>query len=420
MGRSGSQTQAIESRSSRSRPGIRAIAAYAAFLLVLLLMLEGAARVLAARSDNPGLRMALHDYGQLAQGDLSRFRFMPDASLPYRLRPGFVFRAPDGVQVTRHNANGFRDDEDFPPKSAGTLRIVCLGGSTTYGVSVVDNGATYPAVLERLLNMDFRPAGWERVEVFNLGVGGYTSREVLQNLELHGLPLCPDLVLIQSGFNDIAPRFFANFTADYSHFRKPFAPLEAGILARWAYRSQFVVVLGWKLGLLRPITLQSQTQRPLPPAAEAVSNLEKNDTGAYRHNLEAAIVLARKSGACVCLLTQAHFFSPVFRAPDEDTRQLDRGYQRGLVEHNEVIRRVAKTTGVGLVDLERAMPLSLRSFADPIHMTEAGNVAKATIVAEHLMDIPLTPASAACAPAELVTNESASIPVAMRDDSEAQ
>ena len=358
--------------------------AYLAFLVFLFAVLEGAARVIGARSENPGLRMTQRDYGQLAQGEFSGFRFVPDTALAYRLRPGFEFRSEDGVQVTRHNAAGFRDDDDFPPKTAGTLRVLCLGGSTTYGVSVVDNAATYPADLEQFLNNDIRPAGWEHVEVFNLGVGGYTSREVLMNLKLHGLPLAPDVVVIQCGFNDVAPRFYANFDPDYAHFRKPLEPLEPGFLARIAYHSQLVLVLGYKLGVLAPITLQSQTQYPLPPATEAVVNLTKNGTESFRRNLAEAVDLAKGSGARVWLLTQAHFFSPVFQAPQEDTRLLDEAYRNGLVEHNEVIRGLAEDGAAGLVDLERVMPSALTYFSDPIHMTEEGNLVKARIIAESI------------------------------------
>jgi lysophospholipase L1-like esterase len=360
--------------------------AYLAFLVVLLAGVEGAARVIGARSENASLRMTLRGYGQLARGDLGRFRFVPDVALSYRLKPGFEFRSPDGLRVTRHNDQGFREDDDFPPKSADTLRVICLGGSTTYGVSVVDNAATFPAALERFLNNDLRPDGWAHVEVFNLGVGGYTSREVLMNLRLHGLPLEPDVVLIQCGVNDVAPRFYDDFTMDYKHFRKPVQPLRTGFFARIAYRSHLVLIVGWKLGVFAPITLQSRSQHPMPPAAEAVANLKKNGTEAYTKNLAEAVDLAQDSGARVWLLTQAHFFSPVFQAPQEDTRLLDEAYQSGLIEHNEVIRGLAADKATGLVDLERTMASTLKYFKDPIHMSEAGNLVKARLVAESIRD----------------------------------
>ena len=366
------------------RPSLKALAlpAYLAFLMLLLGGIEGAARVIGARSANQDLRMILYDYGRLAQGDSSRFRFVPDPALSYRLKPGFEFRSRDGLEVTRHNASGFRANDDFPPRTEGTLRVICLGASTTYGVGVVDNAATYPAALERFLNADFRPAGWKRVEVFNLGVGGYTSREVLMDLRLDGLPLEPDVVLIQCAINDVTPRFYADFDSDYEHFRKPLEPLRTGLLSRIAFRSHLVLMTGWKLGLLEPLTLQSRSQYPMPPVAQAAANLTQNGTEAYRRNLAEAVDLAKEAGAHVWLLTEAHMFSSAFRAPHEDMRRLDQAYRRGLEEHNEVIRDLATSATVGLIDLERAMPSSLQYFTDPIHMSEEGNRIKARLIAQ--------------------------------------
>ncbi len=360
--------------------------AYGAFLLILLSGLEGVSRWYAARSGDPVCRMILYDYGCLVRRDASRFRFVPDPVLSYRLKPGYEFHSPDGHGVTRHNAQGFRADAPFPQKTPETLRIICLGGSTTYGVSVVDNASTYPAVLDRLLNGDLPPDGWDRVEVFNLGVGGYTSREVLLTLREHGLPLAPDVVLIQCAVNDVTPRFYPNFDPQYRHFRKPLRPLNTGFLARLAFRSRLVLLTGWKLGLIQPLTLQARTQHPMPTVAEAENNLARNGPDAFRNNLAEAIALARDSGAQVWLLTEAHLFGPAFSAPDEEARRMDDLYRRGLGEHNAVVRDLARNLGVGLVDLEERMPPSLRYFSDPVHMTEAGNLVKARIIAESIRE----------------------------------
>ena len=375
---------ALSERGQGTRPGRRRVLGIAAYLLFLLTLaggIEGVARIIGARSGNPAIRLMLYDYGLLAQGDVSRFRFVPDAELPYRLKPGFEFRSPDGLQVTRHNSAGFRADAEFGPKDEATLRVICLGGSTTYGVSVVDNRATYPAVLEQLLNGDFKADGWARVEVFNLGVGGYTSREVLKNLELHGMPLDPDVVLVQCAINDVLPRLYPNFAMDYSHFRKPLEPLEPGLFARWAYHSQLVVLTGYELGMIEPLTLQSRSQYPMPPAATALENLTRNDTQAYRRNLSGIIACAQEANAQIWLLTQAHLFGQGGKAPTEEMQMMDEAYRLGAVEHDQVVRDLAADAGVGLVDLERTMPSSRQYFTDEIHMSEAGNLVKARLVA---------------------------------------
>jgi hypothetical protein len=147
-----------------------------------------------------------------------------------------------------------------------------------------------------------------------------------------------------------------------------------------------LVIAGWELGLIEPVSLQSRTQYPMPPVVEAVANLAKNGTEVYRRNLTETIDIAKGAGIQVWLLTEPHLFSMAFRAPDEETRQLDEAYRQGLTEHNQVMRDVASQAKVGLVDLERLMPLSLTYFSDPIHMTEEGDRVKARIIAEAILD----------------------------------
>lgn len=361
----------------------RVLLVYLVFLLSLCAGSEGIARLMGAYSNDPNLHRILYDHARLAKGESGQFRFIPDTELPYRLKPNFEFISPDGYQKTKHNSSGFRG-EAFTPKSDNTLRILCLGGSTTYGVSVVDNAATYPASLNRLLNDYSRQAGREQVEVFNLGVGGYTSREVLATLKRYALPLEPDIVLIQSGVNDVAPRFYPDFAADYTHFRKPLQSLNVNFAVRIAYHSHLFIIAGWKLGLLKPLTLQSQSQYPLPPVSEAVANLNRNGTQAYQDNLSEAIDVSRKADVHVWLLTQAHMFGTTFQAPTKEMRLLDDAYHRGMIEHNLLIRELAKNKSVGLIDLENTMPPKRAYFHDPIHMSEEGNQIKAKLIAQSL------------------------------------
>ena len=98
------------------------------------------------------------------------------------------------------NADGFRDD-DFPAtKVPGTVRIVALGDSWTFGHNAAPE-QTYPKRLRALLQHDF-PG--KNVEVFNLGMLNYTSHEGLNLLRQKALGLQPDIVLIGYSMNDAA------------------------------------------------------------------------------------------------------------------------------------------------------------------------------------------------------------------------
>lgn len=88
--------------------------------------------------------------------------------------------------VTFHfssNTDGFRSRE-FGPKDPGVIRIVCIGDSSTFGWGV-DDDYTYPQLLASRLGWP----GGPRVEVFNLGIPGFTIRHGLGVLRHYALEL---------------------------------------------------------------------------------------------------------------------------------------------------------------------------------------------------------------------------------------
>ncbi len=94
------------------------------------------------------------------------------------------------------NSDGFRGRE-FGPKDSGTIRIVCVGDSSTFGWGV-DDEYTYPRLLEARLER----AGGPRVEVFNLGIPGFTTRHGLGVLRHYALELEADIFVFSFGAND--------------------------------------------------------------------------------------------------------------------------------------------------------------------------------------------------------------------------
>lgn len=133
--------------------------------------------------------------------------------LPYYLyinKPGSSLEGK--VQI---NSLGHRGPEipEVPP--LGTLRILAIGGSTTYGWLLKDYTDTWPSLLEeRLAKMLQR-----RVEVINAGLPGATSAEEMVAFMLRDRHLKPDIVIIHNGGNDSEPLFYSNYRPDYAYFR---------------------------------------------------------------------------------------------------------------------------------------------------------------------------------------------------------
>jgi len=105
------------------------------------------------------------------------------------------------------------------PEHPGTIRILTLGGSTTYG-SRLERNQTYPAVLERLLNDRYPNT---QFEVFNAGVPWHTSMHSLLRYVALYATWKPNIVIVMHAFNDIfqtseGKLTSGTFRGDYGHF----------------------------------------------------------------------------------------------------------------------------------------------------------------------------------------------------------
>jgi len=99
------------------------------------------------------------------------------------------------------NSFGLRDREFSVMPPPGTVRILCLGDSLTFGAGV-GSEETYPKQLEALLNSE--RSG--KYEVINAGVSAYDTWQEVDYLKREGLRFKPDLVVIGVYANDIVPR----------------------------------------------------------------------------------------------------------------------------------------------------------------------------------------------------------------------
>lgn len=110
---------------------------------------------------------------------------------------------PDGtgaIPVTI-NAEGFRGEDFTIEKPPGTIRILTLGASSTFGYHDRDD-ETYPFLLERDLQATAPPG--VTYEVINFAIPHATTENVLAMLVNEGLRLSPDVVTFYEGANDSA------------------------------------------------------------------------------------------------------------------------------------------------------------------------------------------------------------------------
>jgi HEAT repeat protein/lysophospholipase L1-like esterase len=96
------------------------------------------------------------------------------------------------------NQEGLRDRDHAPDKAPGERRVICLGDSTTMGWGIRPE-ESYPQVLQELLD-----ARGDRVEVFNMALGGWSTRQEVIAYRKIARRYAPDQVLLGVCLNDIA------------------------------------------------------------------------------------------------------------------------------------------------------------------------------------------------------------------------
>lgn len=290
--------------------------------------------------------------------------------------------SPDHAE---HNALGYRGADVALPKPSGTVRIVALGGSTTYGTSVKPN-ETYPFYLEQVLREDY---GYSNVEVINAGVFGYTTYQTLANLTFRIVELEPDIVIIYHAGNDVLTR---EVNPDCYRGVNPLLGLDPrGRVAASTYTQplpfsalyRFITI---NLGLnANPTQVESfltsanvvcgDGQAYTPEAMVAA-----NPPTYFERNLISMIGIARIHDFDLVLASWAY---------EEASEEAAPYWREAVAEHNAIIRQVAAAYDAPLIDYAPQAPQQPEYWADYVHMNAAGSRHQAEAFAQVLVEADL-------------------------------
>jgi hypothetical protein len=127
------------------------------------------------------------------------------------------------------NDEGLRDRNHVVKRTPNTTRIVCLGDSVTFGYRLPWS-ESYPVVLEEILLKTKR-----RVEVFNVALPGWSTRQQQIAYEQIARKYKPDFVILGICLNDV-PEMKNNLTGSPPTVRRFL--YEHSYLARWLIRPQ--------------------------------------------------------------------------------------------------------------------------------------------------------------------------------------
>lgn len=345
-------------------------------ILLTFFLLEIAARVWLNKLATPD---QYDRYVLFTDLDPSEYAFAPHPYLSYYPNPNYR------RGKTSHNSLGYRNDEFPLEKPAGVFRIVALGGSSTYDVSIEDNRKIFTAQLEKVLKEEY---GYENVQVINAGVPGYNSWEMLVNLEFRVMDLEPDLVIIYEGTNDVHARMVepSAYRGDDLGRRQAWQVPE---VALWEH-SALLRIVSRALNITRQVSIDDFVSAPtyvswpfedrleeehLDPA----EILKENPPIYFRRNLENMVAVANAHDVKILLSTWA--YSPYLN----DYASQDY-YQAGFKENNGVVKDVAAEQSTPMFDFAAVMPQEAIYWADGRHVNEAGAVVKARLYAAYIDD----------------------------------
>jgi lysophospholipase L1-like esterase len=255
--------------------------------------------------------------------------FEQDPFLGYRGRPhASAWIEPAGLPLNadrvRHNADGFRDRRRFADlaPAPGRKLVLCVGDANTYGLTAGSEERTYPAMLEKELRALSGDPGWT---VYNAGLPGYTSHEVLELVKLRLLRLQPDVIVhmgLQYEHEQVI--IFLDERLDYTSYPLRMAPLASSPLTDALMRSALVGRLAqrWRERYVDDLG----GRYPMRAYGEATPRGAK----LYFDNLALLGALCRRSGVQLMLVDQPIHYSSCSYGPTltESTERLRAGLRR--------------------------------------------------------------------------------------------
>jgi lysophospholipase L1-like esterase len=284
------------------------------------------------------------------------------------------------------NSLGFRGADISTRKADNTVRIFCLGGSSTWGFHL-NEGQTWPDRLRDQLGASFP----NRVEVINAGVPGYTTFQSLINFQTSILDHDPDIVIVYHVWNDLkywpelspdrnfSDTFLAKDLHEPGTWTRLFHSFHSLVLARAAMRK-----------------LNGSSGEPSPQVRPARRNLSYG-RDIYRRNLLNLLATAKANGVRVMLANELTLIRP------DTTSAEDRSIMwflpkpamiRALDEADQVLRELAagsSDSDVTFVDVRRQVPANLENLMDHIHPTATGCTLLGASFARALMDWGMAP-----------------------------
>ena len=297
--------------------------------------------------------------------------------LAYQFRPNY--KGQQWGSLVSINSFGFRGKNFNLIKPPNTIRILCLGDSTTFGVGGLDNEDTYPFLLEKILN---ESKNLNNFEVINAGMPGSTVYEGYILLKQRNLmQLKPDIVIICYGWNDHMRAETGNVLTAYKRF---FNNLLNNRFLCWRYLNNRFLYY-W-----RYLSAKFKNGYKKNTCSSNKRRLKINESE-YKRYLSGIINLARSANAKVLIITAP--WEP--RLMHENIGWVKESTEESFYLHPAYVnltKEVGKRQRIKLVDLYSIFESKKTSnpcvfFNDPFHYNKSGAELIVSYVSKAIIEI---------------------------------
>ena len=289
------------------------------------------------------------------------------------------------IYSTRHNVHGFRNGGG--EKNINSIRILCVGGSTTWGYED-DTSNTYPSQLEKYL----RSKNYE-VDVINAGVPYQTSLDVLMRFITKGIYTDPDIILIHTGGNDIGPlRSPYKYISDYTHWRdyglfgydKIFKNLWEKIPLS-SFRLSLLFILKPGSG-----TKISEQKSYLSQEMLSKNFLKRKRTKGLENYFKSIISISKANG----IIPITILFNSSNERENSWAKRKFKGEnlktaidteQSSIRLHNAIMDSISQANQTFIIPFDKFEPLEKTSWTDQAHLDTKGKKEKAEFIGDYII-----------------------------------
>jgi hypothetical protein len=321
-------------------------------------------------------------YAKIITGDTTiAYKYIPVFNLNYVPNPNYSHP----FEFQHVNKQGYRGNEVSLFKPKKTLRILFLGGSTTYCSGIKNIEGTYPEQVKSVLSKKLL-SSYDSIQVINAGMEGAYTFEMIQHFQFKYCYFEPDIVVLHEGFNDAYGYDYQNYSPDYTHMNRSIElPKPIHPKLKWLFRTKItswiIIKLFYKdfdILFNEEISVNSSIPKWFNLKTEA-SILQHKRFNAFYNNLRHLVTLVRVNGAIPILM-------PMTYDSANNYFQQNKIMVNAIEAHNALMDSLSSELQVKKFGIHAAT-IPSKYYLDPVHLDSAGNLIKAELISSVIINL---------------------------------